>query len=316
MKTAVKIQSSKNKPVINNELHKREYEMHYKITSLLICILLTSCGGLRTFHEYARAGDTVAVPVGMKPDFSKDNITVTITPSIGSPIVLDATAPAIRAIINLYPDPISNMIISREIGEDISPSASTYGYSTLYNANNDKDYFQTTVFVDLPLTLPTGLTQIEVNNGTGTSHTATLNVIPGTGTTNTFDSDFNGGLLLSDAMLDSLSRAPHITVTFDSTVIPYAIEITFTHDPDKTIGGTGQAFVTNPLGSFKNLTWSDDGTTMKVILMANKKGIIDDIKDYKFYITGTTTNIQLTSVTGYGNNGDQIDGVSATLTQN
>ncbi len=43
--------------------------MIYKIFALLICFSLASCGGLRTFHEYARAGDTVAVPVGMQPDF-------------------------------------------------------------------------------------------------------------------------------------------------------------------------------------------------------------------------------------------------------
>ncbi len=225
-----------------------------------------------------------------------------------------ATDPAIRGIINFYPDPVSNMIVSREIHEDTSPFAMTYGYSALFSANNDKDYFQTTVFVDLPSSLPEGLTQIEIANGTGTTHASTLDVIPGTGKANSFNSDFNDGLLLTDAMLDSLSRAPHTTVTLDSSEIPHAVELTFTHAPDKTVGGSGQAFVINPLGYRKNLSWTDDGNTMKVIMMQSKDGIIDDMQDYKFYISGTATNLQLVSVNGYDINGNDITGVTTTLT--
>ena len=293
--------------------------MSYQILSLLICFSLASCGSLRTFHEYARAGDTVAVPVGMKPEFNKDNITVTRTPSTGAPIVMNATDSAIRGIINFYPDPASNMIVSREIREDTSAFAMTYGESTLFSASNDKDYFLTTVFIDLPSSLPDGLTQIEVANGTGTIHASTLDVIPGTGTANSFNSDFNGGLLLTDAMLDSLSRAPHTTVTLDSSEIPHAVELTFTHAPDKTVGGTGQAFVINPLGYLKTLNWTDDGTNLKVIMMQSKDGIIDDMQDFKFYIAGTATNLQLVSVRGYdiyGNDTTDVHPVNPVLVSN
>jgi hypothetical protein len=289
--------------------------MRYKIASLIIYTLLTSCGGLRTFHEYARAGDTVAVPVGMQPDFNKDNITVTITPSSGQPIVLLANDPAIRAIINLYPDPVSNMIISREIDKDLSIGARDYAIATEYSANQDKDWYQTTVFVNLPITLASGLAQIEVKNTSGISHSATLDIISGSGKPNSFDSDFNGGLVLSKNMLDSLARANHITVMIDSPTIPHAVELNFTHDPDETAGGTGRAFIVNPLGYRKNLAWNDDGINLKIVLTESRNGIIDNMKDYKFYIAGTSTNMQLNSVTGYDKNGDQIYGVSATLTQ-
>ena len=282
---------------------------------LLMCFVLSACGGLRTFHEYARAGDTVAVPVGMKPTFNKDNITVTITPASAEPqIVLTSTDPAIRAIINFYPDPISNMIISREIGEDLTPFARTYANTALFSANNDKDYYQTTVFVDLPGSLPVGLTQIDVSDDTGIIHSATLDVISGTGTQNTFKSDVSNGLLLDDQMLDSLARSSHTVVTFDAATLPYAIELNLAHDPDVTTGGTGKAFVVNPLGYRKNIIWDDDGVNMKIILTQSKDGIIDNFNDYKFYIAGSVTNLQSVSVTGYDNNGNEVAGVTTTLT--
>lgn len=290
--------------------------MKFKLFTLLACLTLAACGGLRTFHEYARAGDTVAVPVGMQPGFSKDNITVTITPSSGADIVLNATDPAIRAILNLYPDPVSNMIISREIDENTSPGARDYAFTLGSSSNFDKDWYQTTVFIDLPPTLPEGLTQIEINNSLGASHTITLDVIPGTGSANNFNSDFNGGFVLLDAMLDSLSRASHTTVTLESGIIPHAIELMFTHDPDKTVDGAGKAFVVNPLGYRKNLTWSDDGINLKIIMTQSVNGIIDTMNDYKFYISGNAGNLQLVSINGYDSNGNEIAGITPTLTNN
>jgi hypothetical protein len=290
-------------------------KMNIKIfLMLLMCFVLASCGALRTFHEYARAGDTVAVPVGMKPTFNKDNITVTIIPASGSQIVLAPTDPAVRAIVNFYPDPISNMIVSREIGEDLTPFARTYATTALFMANNDKDYYQTTVFVDLPLSLPVGLTQIDVADNTGIIHSATLDVISGTGTQNSFKSDFDNGLLVDDKMLDSLARSPHTTVTFDAAVLPYAIELNLVHDPDNTVGGTGKAFVVNPLGYRKNIVWNDDGINMKIILTQSTEGIIDNLNDYKFYITGSVLNLQPVSVSGYDNSGNIVTGVTTTLT--
>ncbi|MCK4704003.1 MAG: hypothetical protein KAT90_00865 [Gammaproteobacteria bacterium] len=292
--------------------------MNYKIFTLLICISLVSCGGTRTFHEYARAGDTVAISVGMQETFNKDNITVTITPSIGIPIVLSASDPAIRAIINFYPDPISNMIVSREISEDTSPSAQAYAEQTLINANNDKDYYQTTVFVDLPLLMPIGLTNIEVTGPTGITHSATLDIIEGIGTAHSFKAEIGdtGTVPLTEDMLNSLSRSTHTEVSFDAVTLPHAIEINFTHDPDNTVGGTGEAFVVNPLGYRKNLSWSDDGTNLKIIMTESQAGLIDDIKDYKFYVAGTTTNLQLQSVDSFDINGNAITGTSALLTVN
>jgi hypothetical protein len=282
--------------------------------TILLSVVLASCGGTTSFNETARAGDSVAVPVGMQPNFSKDNITVTITPSSGPDIIYTANDSAIRAIINLYPDPVSNMLVSRGIGEDTSAFASTYATSLIVSANNDKDWYQTTVFLDLPSTLPTGTTQIEINNGLGDTHTVLLDIIPGIGSAHSFNSDFNGGLIINADILDSLARANHTIInTASATSIPHAIEITLTHNPDNTAGGTGKAFVVNPLGYLKTVSWSDDGTNMKIILMQSKDGIIDDMNDYKFYVAGTTTNLAFGSVKGYDVNGNDISGITTTL---
>ena len=285
--------------------------------AIIVCtVLLSACGGLRTFHEFARAGDTVAVPTGLQTGINRGNINVIITPSSGPDIVLDSNSPEIRAIINLYPDPVSNMIVSREIGEDTSQFSTTYADSLLVSANFDKDWYQTTVFIDLPAGLPQGLTELAISNGVEIVHTATVDIIPGQGTPNTFSSDFNGGLLISEPMLDSLARAAQTTVELDSTEIPHAVELNFTHDADKTAGGTGKATVINPLGYRKNLFWHDDGTNLKIVMMQSKDSIIDDMKDFKFYIAGTVTNLQFSNLNAYDINGNDLLNVSATLTTN
>ena len=286
-----------------------------RIFLLMLSITLVSCGSLRTFHDYARAGDTVAIAVGMQSDFSKDNITITITPASGSQIIIPATDPSIRAVINFYPDPISNMIVSREIDEDITPYARDYAYTTSFITDNDKDWYQTTVFLNLPEILPAGLTQIDVSNGT-VIDSSTLDIISGTGIANSFSADFNDGLLLNEDMLDSLSRSSHSTVNISSSTVPHTIEINFTHDPDNSVGGSGRAFVVNPLGYRKNLHWSDDGINLKIIMIESKDGIIDNMNDYKFYITGTVSNLQQSSITGYDIDGNVIPDVTLTLTNN
>ena len=293
--------------------------MNVKIFTLLICLTIVSCGSTRTFHDYARSGDTVAVPVGMQPTFNKDNITITITPQTGAPIVLTAADPSIRAVINFYPDPISNMVVSREINEDTSPSSETYSGTTLFITNQDKDYYQTTVFIDIPDGLAVGLAQINISDITGASHNSELDIISSTGgTPNPFKAnipDSEAEFDLTDVMLNTLARAPHTEVTFDSSSIPKAIEINFTHDPDKTVGGIGQAYVVNPLGYIKNLSWSDDGNNLKIILIESSNNSINNMKDYKFYIAGTVQNLQLTSISSYDGNGNtSIDVVTPTIT--
>ena len=92
---------------------------YYKI--LIIAELITvvfGCAGTRTFHEVARAGDTVAVPAGQRDNFRRDNITVTVTDSAGGMTIYPPGNPAVRSSVNLYLDPLSSMIVTDRTGVD------------------------------------------------------------------------------------------------------------------------------------------------------------------------------------------------------
>lgn len=157
---------------------------------ILITGFLGGCVGTRTFHEIARAGDTVAVAAGWKHNFTRDNITVTITPSSGAPIVLPPRDPAIRAVVNLYPDPVSSILVSQETGQDITPYAQTYADMVSGNfTQGDKDWWQTSVFVDLPLSLPVGNTAIAVSTPQGETASSVVEIVSGTGRPNTFQTE-------------------------------------------------------------------------------------------------------------------------------
>ena len=83
--------------------------------------------------------------------------------------------------------------------------------------NSDSDYFQSTVFLNLPSTLPTGATQIVVSNGLGATATVTLEIIPGVGTAHSFTTNFDTGVPVNDAMFAGIARASHTTVTIQKT---------------------------------------------------------------------------------------------------
>ncbi len=285
-----------------------------KILALLISLLLLSaCSGDKTFNDYARAGDTVAIAAGWKQNFNRENITVTITPSSGSLIVIPPGDPAIRASINFYPDPLSSAIVSRETGIDMSLYAQTYAQVVTANfTNDDKDWYQTTVYIDLPLTLPFGTTAIEITNPQGAIATSIVEIIDGTGTPSTFTAVNDLDLTLE--MLNAFSRVQNYTINFSGSEIPYAIEIILMHDPDSTAGGTGKAYAVNPLGYKKNLHWSDNGTTMKAMLMPTTNAIPNHINDFKFYVAGNMSNLSVFSVNAFDINGNSVENITATST--
>ena len=279
----------------------------------MLSVIISACSGDKTFNDYARAGDTVAVAAGWKQNFNKENITVTITPSSGSDVIIVPGDAAIRASINFYHDPLSSAIVSRETGIDFSSFAQTYESVITSNfTSDDKDWYTKTIFIDLPPSLPTGITQIVVSNAVGASVTSIVDIVDGIGSPSTFTSQSSTNL--SPAMFDALSRVVHYSVDFTASVLPYAIELTLTHDPDLASGGSGNAYVANPLGYKKNLFWSDDGITMKVILMpTNSLKPMDHINDFKFYVAGGLQNLAVSSVSGFDANGDAVSGVSSTV---
>ena len=289
--------------------------VHYIVVAVLVplAFVLAACSGTRTFHDYARAGDTVAVAAGWKHHYQRDNITVTITPSSGPPAVYPANDQRIRAVINLYPDPVSSIIVSRETDQDMTRYASSYANTTGAFTYGDKDWWQTVVFIDLP-EIPTGLATVEITNPQGEAAVSQLNIIEGAGQANTFSAETLGGL--TQDQLESLKRIEHHTVDFIGTSIPYAIQVELTHDPDRDHGGYGRVDVVNPLGYIKNIAWSDDGAnTTRVIITPAREGSITDLLDFKFYVTGGIQNLMVSTVQAYDADGNIIpqDEVTATV---
>lgn len=273
--------------------------------------VLSGCVGARTFHEIARAGDTVVVAAGWKHNFMRDNITVTITPSSGAPIVLPPNDPAIRAVVNLYPDPVSSILVSQETGQDITPYARTYAdmVSGIFT-QGDKDWWQTSVFVDLPLNLPVGNAAIAVTTPQGETASSVVEIVSGTGRPNTFQTAYGP---LNDNQLLSMQRAGHYTVNISGSTIPFAVQLDLAHAPDADHGGAGRAHVINPRGDLKNVSWRDDGSNLRVILMPAKGVALGNMKDFKFYVAGGVTGLSIISVKAVDINGNPVVGVTGSI---
>ena len=312
----------------------------FTLRSLLIVaaiIVLGGCAGGKTFNNYARQGDTVAVATGWNHKFDADNIEVTVTPSQGAPIVYTAPHPSIRGSINFYPDPVSSVILSERLQQDVTLGAQTYANlintestdvgdddATVNNGGDgdgewDRDWWQTVVFVDLPATMATGqadITITDIGTMTETSST-TVEIIPGTGSPNDFQATLSGNFPFSmvDSHFDSLARSDHYVVEFSGTTVPVAIEVDLLHD------GVGTTpYVVNPTGTIKSLSWAptDDpaaGEGLKVILMPTRDGEIKNMTDFKFYVAGGLTGVAVNgAVQAFNSNGGTVSGVSATVT--
>lgn len=287
----------------------------YRLVIILVMLsIVQGCSAIKTFPSTVRAGETTAIATGWKQSFSKENTTVTITPSIGSPIIILPGDPAIRAVVNLYPDPASNIIVSGETGYDVSPFASTYATQLTQNfTEGDKDWYQTTIFIDLPESLPLGATSITISNLQGESYSTTVDIIASGGGPDAFEAELNGPL--SSNQLKSLERNNYYIINFNSAIIPHAIQIDLNHDADIDNGGNGKAYVVNPRGDIKNILWRDDGQNLRVFLLPTWSKPFDSIKDFKFYIAGSVTGLLVNNVMAVDSSGNQILGVTVTIEQ-
>jgi len=289
---------------------------YVKFLCILSCLLtLGGCIGAKTFHQVARAGDTVAVAAGQIKNFTKDDITVTVWPSNwdsgGSPIIYGPGNPAIRAVVNLYPDPVSSLLVSMETQQDLTPNAQQYGGVVKFQTpNSEKDWWTTAVFIDLPTNLPVGTTQIEITDPAGEYATSDVEIVSGAGTPNTFSSTWGD---LNANQLASLGRVSHFTIDFAGSTSPFAIEMNLSHDPDVDHGGSGRAYVINPRGDLKNVSWSDTGTNLRVIISPAKDQALSNIHDYKFYVAGGVTNLAVQNVKAVDVDGNNVSGVTASI---
>lgn len=279
-----------------------------------LVLLLAGCAGTESFNRYARAGDTVSLGVGWRQNLNKSNITVVITPaSTGISTVYGPDHPAIRAVFNLYPDPLSSMVVSPRIGEDLTGNVQQYvNLMALNYTGPDKDWSQTVVFLDLPPDLPVGRASIQVSGGGYDDPPASLvQIIDGAGMPAHFGTEGGG---LTEYHFKALGRVGNYVMRFSGTTVPHAIQVDLAHDPDRDSGGIGKAYVVNPRGDVKNTAWRDDGTNLRIILTPAYSGSVADLADFKFYVAGGITGLYVVETRAYDVNGNTVPGVFAAMT--
>ena len=219
---------------------------------------MAGCSGVKTFPETVQIGETAAIAAGWKRHFSRDDITVTITPEFGAPVTYNAGHPSIRSVINLYADPLSSLIVSDEKNTDITNSAQTYAQQVQFNyTEGDKDYWQTVVFLDIP-PISEGLATIQISNSNGETSSSTVNVVQGSGTGTAFGFEATGIGALTDFQLQAMERVDHYVVSFTGATIPHAVQLDLAYS---SLNG----YLVNPRGDLKNLSWTDTGSGYRVI---------------------------------------------------
>lgn len=290
---------------------------------VLILMSLLGCASYQTFHHLARSNDTVILVAGWKKSFTRDSIRVTFTDFNDVVTVYDPGDPGIRAVINMYPDPLSNMVVSKETGLEISPGA--LDFSRYINENitdNDNDWWQTIVILNLPDLMALGQADITIEvidpltSSVIESTYSTVEIVDGVGEPNPFSAQYpwGGSFDLTDDLVRNLERAGHYQVNITGgTGIPAAVTVEMTHSPDIDNGGVGRVSIVNPTGDIKNIHWSKNGTGVKVILLPTASGAISNMVDYKFYVSGGIENLSVSSVTAYDQFGVEMPAIVATI---
>lgn len=287
--------------------------MNKYICLTLSLLFLQGCAGLKSFNHTARAGDTVAIAAGWKHQFSRDKLTVTITPSSGSDIVYLPNDNGVSASVNFYVDPASYMAVGYEIGlgQKSYNYANTYGGVISSNyTDNDPDWWQTVVFVNLPDTLPEGTATVSlVSSGDlGESWSVPVEIVAGTGLSHLFEAESLPSGMQSEQR-HTLERAPNFEVNFTGATTPFAIQIDLSHDTD-----VGIPYIVNPRGDIKNITWADDGSNMRALLsFAYDTPLRANMARFKFYVSGNVMGLQVQNVQAFDINGSPVEGVFANI---
>lgn len=290
--------------------------MFRKVIVLLLAYLTVGCAGVNTFNQYAKSGETVAIAVGHQPNWSRDSISVWVRPLGGDWTQYPADDPRIRAVVNFYADPLSSIVLSNRTSQQITQSSLTYaGQLTNNFTAGSRDWFQTTVFFDLPDTMALGAAEILVEEVADPNNfkNATVEIVGAGGIPHEFQAELLGSL--DRGYLGSLERASHYVVNLSGTgAIPHAVQLEFTHDPDVDNAGSGRAYVVEPISGVKNISWTDDGTNLRVVIIPADGKTLSNFKDFKFYIAGGILNVAPSSTQAFDISGAPVTGVTAVTT--
>ncbi len=285
-----------------------------------IFFALAACSGTQTYTPIARAGDTVSLAVGWQKTLLRQNLTVTITDANNSVTTYSPNDAHVRAIVNLYPDPVSKAVVDTATGR-VGNGTRIGNLINSQVTGQDNEWWQTTIVLDLPSAMAIGNATISISDSAGaTVLPLIVTIVPGAGTSNLFNIYTPGGGNSSFPLLGqgyypgalgTFEREPSNTVTFvSSTVIPHSIQMQFSHT-----AGIGTTWVVNPRGDIKDIMWRDTGSVITVMLMPTQGSSLTQILDFKFYISGGITNLSQVagSLKAYDVNGNPLSGVTASI---
>lgn len=282
---------------------------------LAVTAFLSGCTATQTFTAAARPGDTVALAVGWNKPVNRNNLTVTFQPTDGVPVTYNPGDNRIKAVTQLYPDLVSNVVVGTQTGQQtVGGTGMNYAIGYFINQDftqQDPDWNQTVVYLNLPTTLPVGTTNITLAGPSGNLTVSPLqvNVLAGAGQSNPFYVD---GAIIPQAgsFVRSMERSNYYTISFNAPTIPYAIQVELTRTT-----GTGVPWVVNTRGDLKNLAWRDDGASNIRVMLTPSRGVpMADLKGFKFYVAGGVTGLTATSVTAYDIAGNPVPDVTANVT--
>lgn len=299
--------------------YMKRYVSMFKMGLLCLTGFLVGCTGVNTFTTGARPGETIAVAIGYKQKLNRGNITIKITPESGPPYTYSPGDTRIRTVFQAYPDPVSKLVVADRAHTVYGTQFPDYildawGNGVRNLTGGDNDWSETFVLFDLPTDIATGLASLQfTSNGvpqTQIVEPITIQVLPGPAASTQPFQYFNGTSPTS-APYTGAERAAHFVVKFTGPVgtIPNSIEAVFS----RTVGPTGDPWVTHGRGDIKNLMWSDNGSEIKVMLTPVKGEPLSRLRDFKFYVTGSVTALNLVGLKAYDVSGNSLSGFDAVI---
>ncbi|MFA5026973.1 MAG: hypothetical protein WC713_03800, partial [Candidatus Methylomirabilota bacterium] len=237
----------------------------------------------------------------------RERLTVTVLPAAGSPVMLGPGDPRIRALVRLYPDPASRLIVGTETGQGLGVNAAAYGALLRERIPRaDREWYLTVLCLDLPPGLPVGPATLVLAGPAGELRLP-LEILQGSGLPAELAGFGLDPVQAAEGLL-TLERAPHISVRFQGTTVPHAIHMTLNRAP-----GVGAPWLVNPRGDLKNLAWSDDGATIRVLLTPTGGRTPTDLLDFSIVVAGDLAGLRIEGVRAYDRTGNAVPGVTATL---
>jgi hypothetical protein len=280
----------------------------FVLTALVL--VLTGCAAVGVAPGAARAGDTVAVLLPWDASPAREDMTVTITPSKGQSVTLPPLDPHVRGVVNLYPDPVSRLVVGTETDQTLGHEANSYGAAiTAQLTDGDREWRQPVLYLDLPGDIPPGPARIVVSGPAGATMAGpvAIEILPGAGQPSGLGSSGTRSPETA-SILALLERADHATVTFAGARVPHSIQVKLSH-----AAGVGRPWVVNPRGDVKNLSWADDGSTLTVLLSPVTDRPLVHLRDFKFYVSGGVADLRIVQVIAYDPAGQPLPDVTGVV---